>query len=69
MLEIIKKYTEPSTTIIGGWDSVVNIVTTYMLDSPEFENWWGRDQSQGPSSFLYIWYKLFARVKAARARH
>jgi len=40
-MKIIKEYTEPGTTTIGGWDSVVCIVTTYMLDSPEFENWWG----------------------------
>lgn len=40
LLKIIKEYTEPGTTIIGSWVGVVSIVTTNMLDSPEFENWW-----------------------------
>jgi hypothetical protein len=31
LLKIIKEYTKTGTTIIGGWDSVVSIVTTYML--------------------------------------
>jgi hypothetical protein len=69
LLKIIKEYTEPGTTVIGGWESVVSIVTTNMLDSPWFEHWWGRDQPRGPPSLLYSEYQLFARGKAAGAWH
>ena len=52
LLKIIKEYTEPGTTIIGGWVGVVSIVTTYMLDSPEFENWWGKTNPKDhPASY------------------
>jgi hypothetical protein len=57
---------------IGGRNTVVGTVTSYGLDGPGIESWWGKilwirpDRPWGPPSLLYNGYRVFPRGKAAR---
>lgn len=48
-----------------GWDSVVGIATTYTLDGPGIESWWGQDLPHPPPVHWVL--GLFPGGKAAGA--
>ena len=57
---------------MAGRDSSVGIETSYGLDGPEIDPWWGEifrirpTRPWGPPSILYNEYRVFSGVKAPR---